>query len=249
MNYAAELENVSIIRNGHRLLDNVSAGLEEGKCTVIMGTSGSGTSCFMKTAAGILSPDTGRVFSWNQDIELMSGQEQFIFREKMGFVFQDSALWANMTGFQNIALPFQFHRRGMSQEKIAAHIAAIAQEFNFTGNLEQRPVDFSTGEKKIISYMRAMILDPRILFLDDPTSSIDNIFEKRVLDILIGRKERGCTLIINTHNPIYTLRLADNLIVMKAGKIVDQGPVSRVRSSADSYIRGVLSDMLALKNS
>jgi ABC-type multidrug transport system ATPase subunit len=154
-----------------------------------------------------------------------------------------------MTGFQNIALPFQFHRRGMPQEKIAARIAAIAEEFNFTGNLEQRPVDFSTGEKKIISLMRAMILDPLMLFLDDPTSSIDNIFEKRVLDILIRRKERGCTLIINTHNPVYTLRLADNLIVMKAGKIVGQGPASQVRHSGDSYIRGVLSDTLALPNS
>jgi phospholipid/cholesterol/gamma-HCH transport system ATP-binding protein len=249
MNYMLELQNVCVVRNGHAILDDISAGIEEGKCTVLMGTSGSGTSSFMKTAAGILSPDTGRVLAWKQDIELMSAQEQFVFRERMGFVFQDAALWANMTGFQNIALPFQFHRRGMSQEKIEARIADLAGEFDFTGNLGQRPVDFSTGEKKIISYMRAMILNPQILFLDDPTSSIDNVFEKRVLSILIKRKERGCTLVINTHNPAYTLRLADNLIVMKAGKIVAQGPLPRMRASADPYVRDVLGDTLCLRDS
>ncbi|MDR1626224.1 MAG: ATP-binding cassette domain-containing protein [Spirochaetia bacterium] len=246
MTYSTEIQNVRIVRNGHALLDNVSAGLEEGKCTVLMGTSGSGTSCFMKTAAGIMAPDTGRVLAWNQDIELMSAQQQFVFREKMGFVFQDAALWANMTGFQNIALPFQFHRRGMPQEKIAARIAEIAGEFDFTGNLDRRPVDFSTGEQKIISYMRAMILEPRILFLDDPTGAIDNIFEKRVLDILVKRKDQGCTLVVNTHNPTYTLRLADTIIVMKAGKIMEQGPASQVRASSDPYVRGVLSDALCL---
>ncbi|MDR1317583.1 MAG: ATP-binding cassette domain-containing protein [Spirochaetales bacterium] len=244
MSYAIELEGVSIIRKGHAVLDNISLGLEEGRCTVIMGTSGSGTSSLLKAAAGIIRPDKGRVLAWDQDIDLMSAQQQFIFREKMGFVFQDSALWANMTGFQNIALPFQFHRRRMSQEEIAASIAALAREFDFQTSLEYRPADYSTGEEKIISYMRAMILKPRILFLDDPTGSIDNIFEKRVLDILIKRQEEGCMLIINTHNSAYTLRLADNLIVMKAGRILEQGPVSQVRASGNAYVQGVLSGAL-----
>jgi ABC-type multidrug transport system ATPase subunit len=108
-------------------------------------------------------------------------------------------------------------------------------------------VDFSAGERKLISYMRAMILEPRVIFLGDPTGSVDNIYTKRILDILTKRKEQGCTLIIDTHNPMYTLRLADNLIILKAGRIVEQGTFSRVRTSRDPYVMGILSEGLSLQ--
>ncbi|MDR1932957.1 MAG: ATP-binding cassette domain-containing protein [Spirochaetales bacterium] len=241
-----ELENVCLLREGSALLDHISIGLEEGKCTVVMGASGSGASCFLKTAAGIMTPSKGKVLAWGQDIETMSAQEQFIFREKLGFVFQDAALWANMSGFQNIALPFQFHRRGMSQEEIAARIADIAQEFEFQGNLQLRPVGLSTGERKLISFMRAMILEPPMLFLDDPTGSIDNTAAKHILRILLKYKEEGRTLIMATHDPVYTLRLADNLIILRHGKMVEHGAFASVRASRDPYIRDVLSESLHL---
>jgi phospholipid/cholesterol/gamma-HCH transport system ATP-binding protein len=248
MKCAIEFQDVRLVREGRALLDQISLGMEDGKCTVVMGSSGSGASCLLKMAAGIMTPDKGRVLVWGQDIEVMSGQEQFVFREKLGFVFQDAALWETMSGFQNIALPFQFHRRRMTQEEAAERIADIAREFCFQGNLDLRPVRLSTGERKVISVMRAMILEPPILILDDPTGAVDNAAAKRILTILQKRKKEGGSLIIATHDPVYTMRLADNIIVLRGGKIVEQGTFEHVCSSQDPYVKDILSEALHLSN-
>jgi phospholipid/cholesterol/gamma-HCH transport system ATP-binding protein len=248
MKCAIKFEDVCLVREGRALLDQISLDMEDGKCTVVMGSSGSGASCLLKMAAGIMSPDKGRVLVWGQDIEVMSAQEQFVFREKLGFVFQDAALWETMSGFQNIALPFQFHRRRMTQEETEARIADIAREFCFQGNLELRPVRLSTGERKLISFMRAMILEPPILILDDPTGALDNAAAKRILAILRKRKEESGSMIIATHDPLFTLRLADNLIILRGGKVVEQGTFDHVRSSPDPYVKDILSEAVHLSN-
>jgi phospholipid/cholesterol/gamma-HCH transport system ATP-binding protein len=249
MNRILELREVSLFREGRVILNGISLDLREKECTVIMGSSGSGASIFLKTAAGIISPDKGKVLAWGQDIESMSAREQFTFREKMGFVFQDAALWANMSGFQNIALPFQYHRRRMSQEEISERIREILREFHFTTDIERRPVGFSTGERKVISFMRAMVLEPELLFVDDPSASVDNVYAKRILGILKNRRDQGHTLFIATNDPSYILRLADNLVVLRGGSIVEEGPFSRVRASRDPYVREILSENLSLPGS
>jgi phospholipid/cholesterol/gamma-HCH transport system ATP-binding protein len=246
MNRIMELREVSLFREGRAILNNVSLELVEKECTVIMGASGSGASIFLKTAAGIINPDKGKVLAWGQDVQAMSAQEQFVFRSKMGFVFQDAALWANMSGFQNIALPFQYHRRRMSQEEIAGCIGEMLREFDFTTSIERRPVGFSTGERKVISFIRAMILEPELLFVDDPTASIDNVYAKRILGILKNRKDRGCTLFIATNDPAYILRLADNLVILREGNIEEAGTFSQVRASHNPYVREILSENLSL---
>ena len=246
MSAAIELEGVSLIREGRNILNNVTLSFPEKECTVIMGSSGSGTSILLKTAAGIITPDTGRALAWGRDIEAMSAQEQFIFHEKAGFVFQDSALWANMSGYQNISMPFQFHRRRMTPMEIKTRMNEVLAEFGFTTNIELRPVSFSTGERKIISFMRAMILEPDILFVDDPESSVDNAFARRILEILKKRKDRGLTLIIATNDPMYTLRLADRLVILRAGSVVEHGTFAEVRASRDPYVMETLSENLSM---
>ena len=245
MSAAIELEGVSLIREGRRILDKVSLSFADKECTVVMGSSGSGSSVLLKTAAGLITPDEGRVMAWGHDLEIMPAQEQFLFHGKTGFVFQDAALWANMNGFQNISLPLQFHCRRMQPAEVAAHVGEMLAEFGFTANIEQRPVNFSTGEQKIISFMRAMILEPSLLFVDDPTASVDNASAQRILGILKKRKDRGQTLIIKTNDPRYTQRLADKLVILRAGRIVEQGSFDEVRASRDPYVMETLSENLS----
>ncbi|MCL1817760.1 MAG: ATP-binding cassette domain-containing protein, partial [Spirochaetaceae bacterium] len=202
------------------------------------------SSVLLKTASGLITPDEGRVMAWGRDIETMSGQDQFLFHGKTGFVFQDAALWANMSGFQNITLPFQFYRRRMQPAEITACVNEMLAEFGFTANIDLRPVSFSTGEQKIISFMRAMVLEPPVLFVDDPTASIDNAAARRILGILKKRKDRGHTLIIKTNDPRYTLQLADNLVILRAGSVVEQGSFAEVRASRDPYVMETLSENL-----
>lgn len=240
-----DIEGVSLIRDGRKILDSVTLGMERGECAVVMGFSGSGSSILLKTAAGILCADEGRVLAYGEDLQRLTSHELFLLRGKMGFAFQDAALWANMSGFQNMALPLQFHRPEISGAEIREKILAMAREFDFRGNLARRPVDFSNGERKLISLMRAMILGPEILFLDDPSGAVDNASSERILHILKKRKAAGVTLLIATYNPRYTSHLADTLVVLKEGRVAEAGPFSRVRASREPYVRAVLSENLS----
>ncbi len=245
MEAVIELKEVSCVRDGTALLDSVSLVVPRGRCVVVMGYSGSGHTTLLKAAAGLVPPDDGKVFFEGKEADRMPEAELFRFRGRCGFVFQDAALWANMTVYQNIALPLQFHRRGMSARDIDSRIKELFREFDFRDNPALRPSSLSSGERKQVSFIRAMILDPDIIFLDDPTGSIDNVLADRVLSILKRKKQQGKTVIMATHNPVYTTQLADYLVVLREGRVIEQGAFQDVLRSGDPYVARVLSENLS----
>ncbi len=245
MDAVIELREVSLVRDSTTILDSVSLVVPKGSCVVVMGYSGSGHTALLKTAAGLVPADRGKVYFEGRDMDRMSEAELFRFRGRCGFVFQDAALWANMSVYQNVALPLQFHRRGIGRDEIDARIRELLREFDFRDNPELRPARLSAGERKQVSFIRAMILDPEVLFLDDPTSSIDNVLADRILSIMAGGKRRGRTLVIATHSAAFTTRLADYLVVLREGRVVEQGPIGEVLRSSDPYVAAVLSENLS----
>lgn len=240
-----EMRKASCFREGLAILDDVSLSFMRGECTVIMGSSGSGRSILLKTAAGIVPADRGSVLVDGRDVGKMSEAELFRFRGRCGFVFQDAALWANMSGYQNIALPLQFHRRKSTAADIRNRIEALVKEFDFRDNLSLRPASYSAGERKIVSFLRATALEPEILFLDNPTGDVDNASAERFLRILKRRKLQGSTLVMATHDPILTIQLADHLVVLKDGRVVEHGVMASVRKSTNPYVMEILSEVLS----
>jgi phospholipid/cholesterol/gamma-HCH transport system ATP-binding protein len=239
------LTNVSCVRDGYKILDKVSLDVTPGQCTIIMGFSGSGRTTLLKVAAGLIPPESGEVFIEGKNIGKMSEKEIFLFRGRSGFVFQDAALWANMNAYQNIALPLQFHNREMTPAEAEAKIRELVKEFDFRDNLTLRPASLSSGERKQVSYIRAMALDPDIIFLDDPTGAIDNSTSERILQIMKKHKQQGKTILMATHNSTYTAQLADYFVVLKEGVIVEQGDIQKVTRSTNPYVIDVLSENLS----
>jgi phospholipid/cholesterol/gamma-HCH transport system ATP-binding protein len=242
---AIELKGVKFSREGYALLNETTMIFPKGKTTIIMGVSGSGRSTLLKVASGLILPDEGAVFILGKDFDKMSEKELLKFRGTSGFVFQDSALWANLSAYQNIALPLQFHNRKMSPWEIDQRIRHLIKEFDFRENLQFRPVSLSSGEKKVVSFIRALALDPDILFMDEPSSFIDNTTAEKILRILKRLKNQGKTLIMATHNPTLTSQLGDYLVILKDGAIVEFGEMKQVTKSKNPYVMEVLSEILS----
>lgn len=242
---AVELIDVSLRRGDILALDEVSLALPEGKTTVILGPAGCGKSTLLKVAAGIVLPDSGRVMAKGKNLRTMSDRENLDFRKESGFIFQDSALWANHTVFQNLSLPLRYHFPAMSEEEIAKRVAALVKQVSYHDSLSRRPAEASSGERKIISFLRALVTDPSLLFMDEPHTGIDNQTAERMTDMIRGLKREGRTILIVTHDPILTSQVADHLVVMDSGRILEAGPLSQVVKSTRAEVIAILSRVLS----
>ncbi|MFQ3620789.1 MAG: ATP-binding cassette domain-containing protein, partial [Spirochaetales bacterium] len=195
--------------------------------------------------SGILWPEEGYVRYKGKALSKMSEKELFFHRGKTGFAFQDAALWSNLTVFQNLYLPLQFHRHKAHPRELEQRILSLAKEYGLEGDLQLRPAQLSAGKRILVSFVRSIVLDPDILFLDEPTTFLDNLTVDRILRTLKQMKKEGKTLLIATHSPELTSQLADRLVVMKGGSILEAGPVQQVVRSRNPLVIEIISEVLS----
>lgn len=238
------------IRKGDNvIIKNISVSFPGNATTVILGPSGSGKSTLLKAAAGLIPPSTGQMLLNGVDLDKMSKRELLIFRRSSGFVFQDAALWANTTIYQNLRLPLKFHFRELDEDEIERRIENLITRIGYINELHAIPADLSTGEQKLISFARAIIADPSILYMDAPTLSIDSNGAQRLATIIRDLKTRQKTIIATTHDPGLASLVADYLIIMDAGKILTKGPFSEVINSTAPEVAKILTEVLSQASS
>lgn len=240
-----ELQTVTVQAQEHISLDSVSVVLPDNRSTVIMGPSGSGKSMLLKVAAAIIPPDSGRVLLHGKNLQRLTQKELLEFRRTSGFMFQDAALWANKTIFENLALPIQFHFPNRRPEEIERRIRRLLLPMNLLDSLNLRPAALSEGEQKIVSFLRAIVLDPVILFLDEPTPSIDHQLLEKMLGMIRGLKDKGCTIIAVTHDAHLASMIANHLVILKDGHVLEAAGISEVRRSANREVIEILTQVLS----
>jgi len=209
-----------------------------------MGPSGCGKSIFLKTAAGLTVPESGGLYLNGKNFHKLSRKNKLKFRKSNGFVFQDSALWANMTVFQNISLPLLYHFDHLSKSEIARRINIFTAKLGYNNTTDIRPANLSVGEKKLVSVLRALIIDPEYIFMDCPTMSVDRNTAVRLLDIIKELKSKKRTIIIATNDPGLASLLADYLIILKEGKLLEAGDFANVIKSKNNEVKEILSSVL-----
>jgi phospholipid/cholesterol/gamma-HCH transport system ATP-binding protein len=240
-----ELQSVTVHSQEHISLDEVSVAFPANRSTVIMGPSGSGKSMLLKVAAAIIPPDNGRVLMHGKNLQRFSQKDLLQFRRSSGFMFQDAALWENKTIFENLALPIQLHFPRRSGEEIERRIRELLERMNLLDSLELRPAALSEGERKIVSFLRAIVLDPEILFLDEPTTSIDHQLLEKMLTMIKTLNKGGCTIIAVTHDAHLTAMIANHLVVLKDGRVLESAATAEVRRSANREVIEILSQVLS----
>jgi phospholipid/cholesterol/gamma-HCH transport system ATP-binding protein len=227
------------------LFSGLDLGIPMGSCTVIMGPSGAGKSTFLRLGAGLIPPDSGliqfRGLAWHE----LTEHENVALREGVGFVFQNGALWANKSVYQNIELPYLYHRPKAGRQEVRDAVAKAAALAGIRAQLGLRPSQLSLGEQKLVSLARALIMDPEVLFLDDPTGGLDAQSTEKLMGLFTDLKHEGRTLLLVTQEPAVTARLADRLVLLKAGTILTSGPFSEVTKDSNPDVVAILTSVLS----
>ena len=214
-----EMKNVCFSVRGRKLVHEVSFCFEEGKTTALVGPPGCGKSTVLKLAAGLFVPNEGEVLFRGRNIALMGRQENLLFRREAAVVFQDSALWANQNLFQILELPLRVHFPSMSEAEREKRIESVVNEVGYKKDLGIRPSELSMGEQKLLAFARAVICNPRLLYLDEWTESLDQNAAQRLIGLVERRKNEGVSIILVSHNMQIIRNLADIIVMILGGRL------------------------------
>jgi phospholipid/cholesterol/gamma-HCH transport system ATP-binding protein len=225
----------------NHVLRGIELDFPKGTTTVILGGSGSGKSVLMKHLIGLLRPDEGRVIVEGVDLASLSSKDMNTFRMRFGMVFQWAALFDSMTVYDNVSFPLREHHRDMAEEEIARRVKEKLELFGIGGTELKFPADLSGGMRKRVGLARAIIMEPRIVLYDEPTTGLDPITTTSVDEMIILSKERlGVTQIVISHDVGSTFHIADYIAFLYEGEIVAYGPPNELRASDHPFVADFL---------
>lgn len=225
----------------NEVLKGIDLQVKEGTTTVILGGSGSGKSVLMKHIIGLLKPDSGKVLIEGEDITALKGRDLDRIRRKFGMVFQMAALFDSMTVLENVAFPLREHRKDLHEERIREIVGEKLRIVGLEGVEEKYPAELSGGMRKRVGLARAIVLDPKIVLYDEPTTGLDPITTDNVDEMILdARRELGVTSVVISHDIGSAFKVADEIAVLYQGRIVEVGPPAALRQSNHPHVRKFL---------
>jgi phospholipid/cholesterol/gamma-HCH transport system ATP-binding protein len=215
----------------HLVLKGVTLEVAAGSTCVILGGSGSGKTVLMKHMIGLLKPDSGEVIVDGENIVSFGAEELARVRRKFGMVFQAAALFDSMTVYENVSFPVREHT-SLKEEAIREVVRKKLALLGLRDIEEKYPADLSGGMRKRVGLARAIVLDPKIVLYDEPTTGLDPITTDYVDEMILdAKRELGVTSVVISHDIASSFKVADNIAFLYEGTIVDQGPPERLRHS------------------
>jgi phospholipid/cholesterol/gamma-HCH transport system ATP-binding protein len=233
-----EVESVVTRFGAETVHDGVSFSVRRGEVVALIGGSGTGKSVMLKEIIGLVRPKAGRIRLLGTDVWGASAAQLNELRRRFGMLFQDGALFSSLTVAENIAVPFR-ENTDLPMDIIAPLCGFKLALVGLPPDAGRKtPAQLSGGMRKRAALARALALDPEIFFLDEPTSGLDPV-GARAFDSLVRllSDSLGLTVFIVTHDLDTLLSIIDRAIVLSAGKVIADGPVSAVMKSGDRWIR------------
>jgi len=224
------LEGVCKAFNGHVAVDDVFLEVEMGQVVAIIGSSGSGKSTLLRCINLLDVPDSGRITVDGQPTHVQGGvstRELMRLRRKVGMVFQSFNLFPHLTVLRNISFP-QERVLGRSRVAADARSMALLERVGLTAKADSHPPRCSGGQQQRVAIARALALDPKIMLFDEPTSALDPELGLEVLAVMRQLADHGMTMIVVTHEIHFAADVADRLVVMAEGRIIEQGDPTSV---------------------
>ena len=236
---AVRLDRVSKSFASRKVLDDVSFAIPRAKAFCLLGRSGTGKSVTLRHIIGLVRPDSGKVFVEGKDITSLDSRALSDVRKRMGFLFQNAALFDSMTVGENVAFPMRRHT-DWPEDKIRERVNAKLAEVGLEKESDKMPADLSGGMKKRAGLARAMALDPSILLVDEPSAGLDPITAREIDQLLVERKGQGTTLVVVTHNIPSARVVADELAMLDEGRILAQGTVAELDESDNELVKAFM---------
>ena len=245
MDAMIEIRDVHKSFGDNHVLRGINLQVPEGATTVIIGASGSGKSVLVKHMIGLLRPDAGQVIVEGEDTTALSERDLERVREKFGMVFQGAALFDSMTVGENVGFPLREHR-SLGEREIEDIVAQKLSLLSLEGAEGLMPAELSGGMRKRVALARAIVLEPRIILYDEPTTGLDPITGNSVDEMIIEAKEKlSVTSVVITHDIASSFRVGDHVAMIHEGVIVDQGHPAKIRRSSHPYVRKFFSTWFA----
>ena len=218
-----KVEHLSKSFSGVNVLNDISTSFERGKTNVIIGQSGSGKTVFLKSLIGLHQPDAGRIGFDGVYLDELERNEQRELRKAMGMVFQGSALFDSMTVAENVCFPMQMFTTYSEKEK-KDQVDRVLNRVNLVDAHHKYPAELSGGMKKRVAIARAIVLNPRYLFCDEPNSGLDPRTAILIDDLIQEiTREYNITTLINTHDMNSVMQIGEKIVFLKEGKLAWEG--------------------------
>src|SRR6202166_3891377 len=231
------LQNVNKSFGAEHVLDGISLTVVRGETLTVLGRSGTGKSVLLKLIIGLEKMDSGSICIQGQEIASLALNEMNRLRIKMGFLFQNAALYDSLTVEQNVAFPLERHTKLSASER-SARVKELLSSVGMEHDLKKMPSDISGGMQKRVGLARALALQPEILLLDEPTAGLDPITSCEIDDLVLRlQKEHALTSIVVTHDLQSAKTIADSVALLDKGKVVMQGSFRELAESSDDLVR------------
>lgn len=231
-----QLTDVTYQRNGRKILDGITLNFKEGETSIILGPSGAGKSSILKIILGLWNPDKGSVKIEGEEIANIPEVKKLRIRRKMGIVFQGNALFDSLNVEDNVGF-FLRDKKIAPEEEIKERVAEALCFVNLCGTEKMYPDQLSGGMKKRVAIARTLVFNPCIILYDEPTTGLDPITAKSVIDLIDKVKLKGTTSVMVTHILHDAILLGDTLTIINNGKIVESGNVERLIQSQDPFVQ------------
>ena len=218
----------------HVVLDGVDLDVAAGRSLVVIGGSGQGKSVTIKLAMGLLRPDAGRILMDGADV---TGQPTAKLAARFGTLFQGAALFDSLSVWENVAFRLIHADRVPRREARERAIETLARVNLPASAADLRPGELSGGMQKRVGLARAVVADPEILFFDEPTTGLDPITAEVINALIVAQVRRlGCTAVSITHDMASARKIADEIAMLHAGRIVWRGPAADIDRSGNPYV-------------
>src|SRR6266850_408532 len=224
------------------VLDGISLQVASGETVAVLGRSGTGKSVLLKLIIGLQAPDSGSVRISGQEIKGLDTKQLNEVRKRVGFLFQQAALYDSLTVQDNVAFPLSRHMT-MSEEERRRRARDLLANVGMDRDIEKMPSEISGGMQKRVGLARALALDPEILLFDEPTAGLDPITAAEIGNLILDlKKKRKMTAVVVTHDVRGAKAFSDRVVLMDKGNIVAEGTFADLQKSRDKFVRQFLKD-------
>jgi phospholipid/cholesterol/gamma-HCH transport system ATP-binding protein len=230
--------NLEVGYETETVLRGLNFGIPRGQITVIVGESGAGKSTLLKALIGLTRPLAGEIFWGEERIDYDSERSLRALYRRIGVLYQNSALLNSLTLYENIALPIRIHRPEMLRSAEADRVHEVLDSVGLLGSDQKFPFELSGGMRKRAAVARAMVLDPEIIFCDEPSAGLDPLTAVGLDDLLrCLQRAEGKTFVAVTHELRSIGRIADRILLLHDGGIHFNGTLADMEASKDPYLR------------
>lgn len=235
------VENVFKSFAADKVLNGISLSVSRGETLAVLGRSGTGKSVLLRLIIGLETPDSGAVCIHGRDIAGLALDRLGEIRKRMGFLFQQAALYDSLTVAENVAFPLVHQRRDMPRSECVNRVGQLLAEVGMESDLEKMPSDISGGMQKRVGLARALALEPEILLLDEPTAGLDPISSREIDELILKlQRERKMASIVVTHDLHSARATADRLALLDQGDVVIEGKFEDLQQSDIEFVKKFL---------